>query len=146
MLPCLILGPSVLSIAIRDRWSLRSARRERTRDFIAHLGARESAGDILLLPHGSAHLTRGRIGVGHASPPIAIEYRNGVRRKTSMGVAVTTELICGRLHFEQAAEGLLIAALPEVVVVSTENRLVTDRFCGCAASASGICCSRGQVP
>jgi AraC family transcriptional activator of mtrCDE len=94
-----------------------------------HATMRLKAGDILLLPRGSAHLTRGRIGVGHASPPIAIEYRNGVRRKTSTGVAVTTELICGRLHFEQASEGLLIAALPEVVVVSTENRLVRDRFC-----------------
>jgi AraC family transcriptional activator of mtrCDE len=94
-----------------------------------HATMRLKAGDILLLPHGSAHLTRGRIGVGHASPPIAIEYRNGVRRKTSMGVAVTTELICGRLHFEQASGSLLIAALPQVVVVSTENRLVMDRFC-----------------
>jgi len=94
-----------------------------------HATMRRKAGDILLLPHGSAHLTRGRIGVGHPSPPIAIEYRNGVRTKTSMGVVVTTELICGRLHFEQASEGLLSAALPEVVVVSTENRLVMDRFC-----------------
>jgi AraC family transcriptional activator of mtrCDE len=94
-----------------------------------HATMRLKAGDILLLPHGSAHLTRGRIGVGHPSPPIAIEYRNGVRTKTSMGVVVTTELICGRLHFEQASEGLLSAALPEVVVVSTENRLVMDRFC-----------------
>jgi AraC family transcriptional activator of mtrCDE len=57
-----------------------------------HATMRLKAGDILLLPHGSAHLARGRIGVGHASPPIAIEYRNGVRRKISMGVAVTTEL------------------------------------------------------
>jgi AraC family transcriptional activator of mtrCDE len=74
---------------------------------------RLKAGDILLLPHGSAHLTRGRIGVGHASPPIAIDYRNGVRRKTSTGVAVTAELICGRLHFEQASEGLLIGHCPK---------------------------------
>jgi len=87
------------------------------------------AGDILLLPRGSAHLTRGRVGVGHASPAIVIEYRNGVRIKTNTGLAVTTELICGRLHFEQPSEGLLIAALPEVMVVSTENSLVMDRFC-----------------
>src|SRR5262245_54241611 len=90
---------------------------------------RLEAGDILLLPHGSAHITWGRIGVGHASPPIATEYRNGIRTKTSVGVAVTTELLCGRLHFEQASEPLLIAALPEVVVVRTENRQATDRFC-----------------
>ncbi|WP_064737337.1 AraC family transcriptional regulator [Bradyrhizobium sp. Ai1a-2] len=94
-----------------------------------HAVMRLEAGDILLLPHGSAHVTRGSIGVGHASPPIATEYHNGICIKTSIGVEVTTELICGRLHFEQASEPLLIAALPDVVVVSTENRLVMDRFC-----------------
>jgi AraC family transcriptional regulator, activator of mtrCDE len=75
---------------------------------------RLKAGDILLLPHGSAHLARGRVSAGQASPPIAIDYRDGIRTKTSMGVSVTTELICGRLHFEKASEGLLLAALPEV--------------------------------
>jgi AraC family transcriptional activator of mtrCDE len=94
-----------------------------------HAMMRLEAGDILLLPHGSAHVTRGRIGIGHGGPPIATEYRNGVRTKTSVGVAVTTELICGRLHFEQASERLLIATLPEVVVLSTESQLAMDRFC-----------------
>ena len=89
---------------------------------------RLNAGDILLLPHGSAHVTRGRMGGSHARPPVATEYRNGVRTRTSMDVEVTTELICGRLHFEQAPEPLLIAALPEAMIVSTENRLATDRL------------------
>jgi len=97
-------------------------------DLPGHATMRLEAGDILLLPHGSAHLARGRIGAGQASPPIAIEYRNGVRTRTSLGVAVTAELICGRLHFEQASEGLLIGALPEVVVVSTGDQPVMDRF------------------
>jgi AraC family transcriptional activator of mtrCDE len=89
---------------------------------------RSKAGDILLLPHGSAHLVRGRISTGQDRSPFASEYRNGIRTKTSMGVSVTTELICGRLHFEQAPEGLLIGALPEIIVVSAEDGAVMDRF------------------
>lgn len=45
-----------------------------------------------------------------------------------MGVSVTTELICGRLHFEQASEGMLIGALPEVIVVSAGDKPVVDRL------------------
>lgn len=87
-----------------------------------HTTMRLKAGDILLLPHGSAHLARGRVSTGRAGPPIATEYRDGI------GVSVTTELICGRLHFEQASEGLLIGALPEVIVVSAGDPPVMDRF------------------
>jgi AraC family transcriptional regulator, activator of mtrCDE len=89
---------------------------------------RLKAGDILLLPHGSAHLARGRVSNGQDIPPIATEYRDGIRTKTSMGVSVTTELICGRLHFEQASEGMLIGALPEVIVVSAGDKPVVDRL------------------
>jgi AraC family transcriptional activator of mtrCDE len=94
-----------------------------------HPTIRLEAGDILLLPHGGANVARGRIGIGQGSQPIATEYRNGIRTRTSVGIAITTELICGRLHFEQASERFLIGALPEAVVVRTDNPLWTDRFC-----------------
>jgi AraC family transcriptional activator of mtrCDE len=74
-----------------------------------HATMRLQAGNILLLPHGSAHVTRDRIGVDQSSAPVATEYRNGIRTNTSMGVAVATELICGRLHFEQASDRGLLA-------------------------------------
>jgi AraC family transcriptional regulator, activator of mtrCDE len=90
-----------------------------------HAIVRLKAGDILLLPHGSAHLVRGRVDGSEASPPVAVEYRNAIRTMTSVGVAVTAELICGRLHFEQAPEGLLIGALPDVIVLNSEEK---DRF------------------
>jgi AraC family transcriptional activator of mtrCDE len=93
-----------------------------------HPTMRLEAGDILLLPHGGTHVTRGRIGIGQGSQPIATEYRNGIRTRTSMGIAITAKLICGRLHFEQASERFLIGALPEAVVVRTDNPL-WDRFC-----------------
>jgi AraC family transcriptional activator of mtrCDE len=94
-----------------------------------HATMRLEAGDILLLPHGGAHVTRGRIGAGQGSPPIATEYRNGIRTRASQGIAITAELICGRLHFEQASERFLVEALPEVVVLRTDNPLWRDRFC-----------------
>jgi AraC family transcriptional regulator, activator of mtrCDE len=90
---------------------------------------RLKTGDILLLPHGSAHLARGRVSTGQARQSMATEYRDGIRIKTSIAVSVTTELICGRPHFEQASEALLIGALPEVIVISAGDRPGMDRFC-----------------
>jgi AraC family transcriptional regulator, activator of mtrCDE len=73
--------------------------------------SRLKKGDILLLPHGDAHRLRARIGADQASAPIATEFRNAILSKTSLGVEVATELICGQLHFEEASENLLIAAV-----------------------------------
>src|SRR5215469_4544268 len=81
------------------------------------------AGDVLLLPHGGTHLARGKIGVGQGGQPIATEYRNGFRTRTSVGVAITTKLICGRLHFEEDSKRFLIGALPEAIVVRTDSPL-----------------------
>jgi hypothetical protein len=41
---------------------------------------RLKAGDILLLPHGSAHFARGRVSNGQDIPPIATEYRDSAPR------------------------------------------------------------------
>ena len=93
-----------------------------------HSTLRLKTGDILLLPHGNAHVVRARIGANQISPTIATEYRNAIRTKTSLGVEVTAELVCGQLHFEEASENLLIAALPEVIVLHAGERPLTDRF------------------
>jgi AraC family transcriptional activator of mtrCDE len=37
-------------------------------------------------------------------------------------------MICGQLHFEEASENLLIAALPEVIVLHAEEQSLMDRF------------------
>ena len=94
----------------------------------SHSTIRLQKGDILLLPHGNAHVLRARIGADQAGPPIATEFRNAIRRKTSLGVEVTTEMICGQLHFEEASENLLIAALPEVIVLHAGQPSLMDRF------------------
>lgn len=84
-------------------------------------------GDILLLPHGNAHIVRAREPGERPAPPAAVDYSNAIRIKTSVGIAADTELICGRLHFAAAPENLVVAALPDVIVLSVgrEQRLST---------------------
>jgi AraC family transcriptional regulator, activator of mtrCDE len=48
-----------------------------------HSTIRLRKGDILLLPHGNAHVLRARIGVEQAGTPIATEFRNAILRKSS---------------------------------------------------------------
>jgi AraC family transcriptional regulator, activator of mtrCDE len=90
---------------------------------------RLDAGDILLLPHGEAHTVRapGTIN-GNPRPPVAIHYRNALRMRKSVGVEPDTELICGRLHFEAAPQTLIVAALPDVIVLRVGERPLASRF------------------
>ena len=88
---------------------------------------RLEAGDILLLPHGDAHAVGAPGAVGRGGP-VATEYRNALRVKTSIGVEPDTELICGRLHFEAAPQSLIVAALPGVVVLRVGERPLASRF------------------
>jgi AraC family transcriptional activator of mtrCDE len=71
-----------------------------------------SAGDIAVLPHGSPHAVRGPFGI-RKRPLGAIELETNVEGDGE------TELICGRLCFEVARENLVLAALPEIIVMST---------------------------
>jgi AraC family transcriptional regulator, activator of mtrCDE len=77
---------------------------------------RLGAGDILLFPHGDAHTVYGG-GGRHEFRDVSVTYRDYVRVKQIKGVAIETELICGRLHLETNAENLLLAALPRVIVL-----------------------------
>jgi AraC family transcriptional activator of mtrCDE len=89
---------------------------------------RLDAGDILLLPHGGAHSVRAPNATGHARPPVATHYRNALWVKASSGVESDTELICGRLHFEAAPRNLVVAALPEIVVLRVGEGPLASRF------------------
>jgi AraC family transcriptional activator of mtrCDE len=66
-----------------------------------------SAGDVVVLPRGARHIVR---GVGSA---------RGVREPTSLSEP-QTELLCGRLNFEQAHQNLVLA-LPEAIVITTSD-------------------------
>jgi AraC family transcriptional activator of mtrCDE len=86
------------------------------------------AGDILLLPHGNAHTVRAPGAAGQAEQPVDTHYRNTLRMKASVGVELDTELICGRLHFEAAPRNLIVAALPDVLVLRVGEQPLASRF------------------
>jgi AraC family transcriptional activator of mtrCDE len=85
-------------------------------------------GDVLLLPHGDAHILKGRRPGERSAPPMAVDYSNAIRIRTTVGVAADTELICGRLHFDGVPDNLVIAALPDVIVLALGGADRLDRF------------------
>jgi AraC family transcriptional activator of mtrCDE len=85
-----------------------------------------SAGDAIVLPHGTAHILRGpttpagaRGSFGAHSRPIG-----SISLKSNTDGEPETQVICGRLRFELAHDNLVLAALPDAIVVSTAD----DRF------------------
>jgi AraC family transcriptional activator of mtrCDE len=82
-----------------------------------HTPLRLRAGDVLLLPHGDPHVMRARPGATGKPAGVAKTYRNAIRHRASLGVEPDTEIICGRLQFEAAGESLLIAALPDRILL-----------------------------
>ncbi|MGO4725465.1 MULTISPECIES: AraC family transcriptional regulator [unclassified Inquilinus] len=96
-------------------------------DRVGHGPLQLRAGDVLLLPHGDPHIVRARPDSAGGAPGMAREYRNAIRHKTSLGVEPDTELVCGRLQFEAASESLLVAALPDVIVLRAADWPDTER-------------------
>jgi AraC family transcriptional regulator, activator of mtrCDE len=78
---------------------------------------RLEAGDVLLLPHGDAHVVRSSARPLGPKSPIRIEYGNAIETRTNTEGEVATELICGRLRFEAATDSFVIATLPDVIVL-----------------------------
>jgi AraC family transcriptional regulator, activator of mtrCDE len=89
---------------------------------------RLEVGDLLLLPHGDAHIVRSRASRGGSyAPPVKIEYNNAVRIVSNTNDA-ETELICGRLRFEAAPDNLVVAALPDTLVLKLGGEGVLERM------------------
>ncbi|HEY0778342.1 MAG TPA: cupin domain-containing protein, partial [Gemmatirosa sp.] len=110
---------------------------------------RLDAGDVLLLPHGDAHVVYGGRG-RHAPRPISVTDRDYIRVKETHGAAVETELLCGRLHLDLTTEHLLLAALPHVIVLHLTSAptlgccgglvgAIRDELEGDRAGAAAIC-------
>ncbi|MBO9545905.1 AraC family transcriptional regulator [Caulobacter sp.] len=93
-----------------------------------------SAGDILLLPRGDAHVLRPRITAEQATRPISTRYHNAIRIKEAGDGAPDTELICGLLHFEATAAQLPVSALPDVIVLRAGQDASQARFVGLVAA------------
>lgn len=89
---------------------------------------RLEAGDVLLLPHGDAHVVRSSARMRGPKSPIRIEYGNAIETKTNTEGKAATELICGRLHFEAATDSLVIATLPDVIVLKLGKERLLGRM------------------
>jgi AraC family transcriptional activator of mtrCDE len=89
-----------------------------------------SAGDVVVLPRGSCHTVRGPTTPAGARGPFGIRSRTlgGVDLKSNTDDEPETKLICGRLRFELASDNLLLAALPEAIVVSEASGRVACRL------------------
>ncbi|MBB3348363.1 AraC family transcriptional regulator [Sphingomonas sp. BK069] len=84
------------------------------------------AGDVFLLPHGDNHVVRS--ATRGVLRPITVDYRNGVRDKSTEGAQTDTELLCGRLEFEGGEGNPLLAVLPDEIVIRTAGEPLMDRF------------------
>jgi len=76
------------------------------------------AGDIAVLPHGSAHTLRGSTTpAGMTRTPDLQTRRNNAIVIKSNTDQPEAELVCGRLKFELAHQNLVLSALPTVIVI-----------------------------
>lgn len=82
-----------------------------------------SAGDVAVLPHGTRHTVRGPTTPADAPGPFDIRSRpfGAVTLKSNTDGEPETQLICGRLRFELARDNLVLAALPDAIVISAAD-------------------------
>jgi len=87
-----------------------------------------SAGDIVLLPRGDSHVVRSSVfEEGKPRPPVVIRPHGAVGLASNTDQP-ETELICGRLAFEQAQASLASAALPPLVVLTVAEDPAVGRL------------------
>ena len=82
------------------------------------------AGDVAVLPHGSAHMVHGTTTPVTAAGPFGIGARsNGaILVKSNTDSVPDAQLLCGRLQFDYAGRNLVLSALPEAIVVAAAQR------------------------
>jgi AraC family transcriptional regulator, activator of mtrCDE len=89
-----------------------------------------SAGDIAVLPHGTRHMVQGTATPAGTPGPLGIHSRRlgAIDLKSNTVGEPETKLVCGRLRFELAQCNLVLAALPEAIVVSAVSGSVCSRL------------------
>jgi AraC family transcriptional activator of mtrCDE len=77
------------------------------------------AGDVAVLPHGSAHVVHGPDNLHDTPGPFGIRNRStgAIVVKTNIDDQPDTHLVCGRLKFDHAGQNLVLSALPDSIVV-----------------------------
>jgi AraC family transcriptional activator of mtrCDE len=88
------------------------------------------AGDVAVLPHGAAHTIKAAVSAAGGARAIETSRRleSGLTLKTNGEGAGETELVCGRLRFEQARDNMILAALPPLLIISAEQGRDADRI------------------
>jgi AraC family transcriptional activator of mtrCDE len=86
------------------------------------------AGDLLLLPHGDAHVMHSVRRGRSPAMPIRIESNHAIRIKTNTRDESDTELICGRLRFDEVPSNLVIAALPKTMLLNLGTEQLLGRL------------------
>jgi AraC family transcriptional regulator, activator of mtrCDE len=81
-----------------------------------------SAGDVVVLPRGVRHIVRGPT-LPRGTPSFPVDARSDDDRRVNSDTASEpqTELVCGRLSFEQAHQNLVLSALPDTIVITTSD-------------------------
>ncbi len=97
------------------------------------------AGDVAVLPHGSPHILQALSGGAESRMRIERRLDSGVSIRTNLGdgeatEASDTQLICGRLRFEEVRNNMVLAALPPVVIISAEDGDDAERARGLVAA------------
>jgi AraC family transcriptional activator of mtrCDE len=76
-----------------------------------------------VLPHGGAHTVRGATTPASLArtADLRLGHTGAILVKTNVEAEPETELVCGRLMFEQAHQNLILATLPPVIVLRTRQ-------------------------
>jgi AraC family transcriptional activator of mtrCDE len=82
-----------------------------------------SAGDVVVLPRGARHIVRGLTLPPGAMPSYRLEAfpDNDTTVRSNTALEPETELVCGRLRFEQAHHNLVLSVLPDAIVITTSD-------------------------
>jgi AraC family transcriptional activator of mtrCDE len=81
---------------------------------------RLEVGDVLLLPHGDAHVVYGG-GDRHEFHDVTVTYRDYIRVKQTDTASIDTELVCGRLYLEVVNENILLRTLPYLILLRSDR-------------------------
>ena len=97
---------------------------------------RLAAGDIVLLPNGSAHFLHD----GGGAPPAPARYRetSAVTVSENEGAGERLDMLCGRFVLSPAHERLLRGYLPAQLVVSAAERSAATARPGTGAQLAGL--------
>jgi AraC family transcriptional activator of mtrCDE len=88
-------------------------------------------GDVVLLPHGGPHALHAASRAGGDRRPTRVEHRGhlDIPIRTNVSGDPDTELVCGRLLFDQAHHNMVLAALPAVIHLAADQGPDAARAC-----------------